>query len=802
MVEPLLNSTLRLQRLHRTECGLTHLTELASCTRFEGIPDWALTELASCTRFAGIPDRDLTKLASCTRFAGIPDRDLTELASCTRFEGIPDRDLTELASCTRFEGIPDRDLTELTSYTRFKGIPERDLTELASCTRFAGIPDRDLTELASCTRFAGIPDWDLTELASCTRFAGIPDRDLTELTSCTRFAGIPDRDLTELASYTRFEGISDWDLTELASCTRFAGIPDRDLTKLASCTRFEGIPDRDLTGLASYTRFARIHDRDLTELASCTRFAGIPDRDLTELAVLLGTGRGIEWSGWCISQLLNDWWPEMKRGRGELQRSREKSEEDEVVLWKKQKWLILCGWWCDDDPPILKLVSHDRFSRSPGRVNETLFLSSLHSSPTPLSISKSLPLSALWFSLQSTPRPHTFRTFCIASCTLNSSMGRVKLKIKKLENPNGRQATYAKRKHGIMKKANELSILCDVEIVLLMFSPTNKPSLCIGKRSIEDIIEKFAQLTPQERAKRKLESLEALKKTFKKLDHDVNIHEFLGTSTQTIEDLTNQARLLQTRLSEVHRRLSCWTNIDKINNVEQLGQMEDSLKESLNQIQAHKESLGKQQQQLLSLECSSQFQNEMQVPYRMGIEQQLQTLAWMSNHDGRHVALSEDPNLIPHRDMEGSASSSLGSYSGYFGTAKSSELSSSGQENGVLNEMNGTGSLQLQVGGQCPFFSYNLNILNDAKYPPVAEMNFHETPAADYHVNGVVQGAGTGYDTTPGSWASTSGPCAVTMFDEPLFSRVSVFPPLNSQAILLHLSPYCFMHAQQQLQRH
>ncbi|KAK8526042.1 hypothetical protein V6N12_020523 [Hibiscus sabdariffa] len=314
-------------------------------------------------------------------------------------------------------------------------------------------------------------------------------------------------------------------------------------------------------------------------------------------------------------------------------------------------------------------------------------------------------------------------------------MGRVKLKIKKLENPNGRQATYAKRKLGIMKKANELSILCDVEIVLLMFSPTNKPSLCIGKRSsIEEIIEKFAQLTPQERAKRKLESL---------------------------EDLTNQARLLHTRLSEVYMRLSCWTNIVKINNVEQLGQMEDSLKESLNQIQAHKENFGKQQQQLLSERTS-------QVPYRMGIEQQLQSLAWMPNHDNRNMALSEDPNLIPHRDVEGSASSSFGSYSGYFGTGKSSELSSSGPENGILNNFNGNGSLQLQLGGHCPF-SYNLNILNDDKFPPMEEMNFHETPA-DYHVSGVVQGLGTGYDTTPDSWASISGTCGVTMFDEPLFS--------------------------------
>jgi hypothetical protein len=137
-------------------------------------------------------------------------------------------------------------------------------------------------------------------------------------------------------------------------------------------------------------------------------------------------------------------------------------------------------------------------------------------------------------------------------------MGRVKLKIKRLESTSNRQVTYTKRKNGILKKAKELSILCDIDIVLLMFSPTGRATAFHGEHScIEEVISKFAQLTPQERTKRKLESLEALKKTFKKLDHDVNIHDFLGARNQTIEGLSNQVAIYQAQLMECHRRLRC-----------------------------------------------------------------------------------------------------------------------------------------------------------------------------------------------------------------------------------------------------
>uniref|UniRef100_A0A803L776 MADS-box domain-containing protein n=1 Tax=Chenopodium quinoa TaxID=63459 RepID=A0A803L776_CHEQI len=42
-------------------------------------------------------------------------------------------------------------------------------------------------------------------------------------------------------------------------------------------------------------------------------------------------------------------------------------------------------------------------------------------------------------------------------------MGRGKIEIKRIENPSNRQVTYSKRRHGIFKKAEEISVLCDAK---------------------------------------------------------------------------------------------------------------------------------------------------------------------------------------------------------------------------------------------------------------------------------------------------------------------------------------------------
>ncbi|KAK6275916.1 hypothetical protein POUND7_005625 [Theobroma cacao] len=53
-------------------------------------------------------------------------------------------------------------------------------------------------------------------------------------------------------------------------------------------------------------------------------------------------------------------------------------------------------------------------------------------------------------------------------------MGRGKVEMKRIENPTSRQVTFSKRRNGLLKKAFELSILCDAEVALLIFSSTGK----------------------------------------------------------------------------------------------------------------------------------------------------------------------------------------------------------------------------------------------------------------------------------------------------------------------------------------
>ncbi|RWW56474.1 hypothetical protein BHE74_00036826, partial [Ensete ventricosum] len=53
-------------------------------------------------------------------------------------------------------------------------------------------------------------------------------------------------------------------------------------------------------------------------------------------------------------------------------------------------------------------------------------------------------------------------------------MGRGRVQLKRIENKINRQVTFSKRRSGLLKKAHEISVLCDAEVALIIFSAMGK----------------------------------------------------------------------------------------------------------------------------------------------------------------------------------------------------------------------------------------------------------------------------------------------------------------------------------------
>ncbi|XP_027341871.1 MADS-box protein FLOWERING LOCUS C-like [Abrus precatorius] len=70
-------------------------------------------------------------------------------------------------------------------------------------------------------------------------------------------------------------------------------------------------------------------------------------------------------------------------------------------------------------------------------------------------------------------------------------MGKKKVEMKRIEDKSTRQVTFSKRRNGLMKKARELSILCDAKVALVIFSSTGKLfELCNGD-SLTKVLQRY-----------------------------------------------------------------------------------------------------------------------------------------------------------------------------------------------------------------------------------------------------------------------------------------------------------------------
>nr|WDA53334.1 MADS-box protein 10 [Erycina pusilla] len=79
-------------------------------------------------------------------------------------------------------------------------------------------------------------------------------------------------------------------------------------------------------------------------------------------------------------------------------------------------------------------------------------------------------------------------------------MRKGKVQLKRIENKINRQVTFSKRRSGLLKKAHEISILCDVELALIIFSSRGKLYEFSSENCMDRILERYEKYRVAERA--------------------------------------------------------------------------------------------------------------------------------------------------------------------------------------------------------------------------------------------------------------------------------------------------------------
>nr|BAG68947.1 APETALA1/FRUITFUL like protein [Hydrangea macrophylla] len=78
-------------------------------------------------------------------------------------------------------------------------------------------------------------------------------------------------------------------------------------------------------------------------------------------------------------------------------------------------------------------------------------------------------------------------------------MGRGRVQLKRIENKINRQVTFSKRRSGLLKKAHEISVLCDAEVALIVFSTKGKLFEYATDTCMERILERYERYSYSER---------------------------------------------------------------------------------------------------------------------------------------------------------------------------------------------------------------------------------------------------------------------------------------------------------------
>ncbi|XP_031400121.1 MADS-box protein FBP24 isoform X1 [Punica granatum] len=140
-------------------------------------------------------------------------------------------------------------------------------------------------------------------------------------------------------------------------------------------------------------------------------------------------------------------------------------------------------------------------------------------------------------------------------------MGRGKIAIRRIENKTTRQVTFAKRRAGLFKKTNELSVLCDAQIGLIVFSSTGKLFQYTSEASsMEQIISRYLTATgsqmpqPTDDQQQVQAELRRMRRETHNLQLSLQHYTANDLSTVRIEDLNNLEQQVEYSLNKVRAR--------------------------------------------------------------------------------------------------------------------------------------------------------------------------------------------------------------------------------------------------------
>ncbi|THU44502.1 hypothetical protein C4D60_Mb02t08050 [Musa balbisiana] len=198
-------------------------------------------------------------------------------------------------------------------------------------------------------------------------------------------------------------------------------------------------------------------------------------------------------------------------------------------------------------------------------------------------------------------------------------MGRGRVELRRIENKINRQVTFSKRRSGLLKKAYELSILCDAEVALIVFSSRGRLFEFCSSSSLLKTIEKYRRCS-------------------------YNASEAMVSSNDT-QNTYQEYLKLKTRVDYLQRshRNFLGQDLDALN-IKELDQLENQIEMSLRHIRSTKTQVIIDQ--LTDLKYKEQMLQESNNILRRKLEQvgaeNLLSLSWLSG--GSHSA-DEPPRI-------------------------------------------------------------------------------------------------------------------------------------------------------------